>query len=91
LVNKYPKTKVYEDFAYSLRSSLRNAALSCVAFPYTAWQNEDTNDATGCYINFLEIGKYIFYPAFAHHEDQFAYIQLDKAFYGREIIDIDCC
>lgn len=90
LVNKYPKDKTYEDFAYSLRWSLRNSGLDYVEFPYTAWQNKDGNDATGCYINFLEIDNYIFYPVFADHSDQLALIQLQKVFKGRKFIDIDC-
>ncbi len=90
LVNQYPKSKTYENFAYSLRSSLLNAGLHCIEFPYTSWQNQDENDATGCYINFLEIGNYIFYPVFANHNDQLALTQLQNAFKGREFIDIDC-
>jgi hypothetical protein len=90
LVNEYPKNKTYEDFAYSLRWSLRNAGLHYVEFPYNSWQNEDENDATGCYINFLEIGNYIFYPVFADHSDQMALIKLKKVFKDRQIIDIDC-
>ncbi len=64
LVNQYPKNKDYEQFGYNLRSGLRNAGLHYVEFPYSAWQNKDANDATGCYINFLEIDRYIFYPTF---------------------------
>jgi len=90
LVNQYPINQGYQDFGYSLRWSLRNAGLHYVEFPYTSWQNGDENDATGCYINFLEIGNYIFYPVFAQHADQLALIQLQNVFKDREIIDIDC-
>ena len=90
LVNSYPKNKTYEDFAYSLRWSLRNAGLHYVEFPYTSWMNEDENDASGCYINFLEVGNYIFYPVFADQNDQLALIQLQKVFKDRNFIDIDC-
>ncbi len=90
LINSYPKDKTYEDFAYSLRWSLRNAGLHYVEFPYTSWKNIDANDATGCYINFLEIENYIFYPVFADYNDQLALIQLQKVFKDRQFIDIDC-
>lgn len=90
LINKYPNNKTYQDFGYSFRWSLRNAGLDYVELPYTSWQNEDENDATGCYINFLEVGKTIFYPVFAQHADQLALIQLRHAFKDREIINIDC-
>lgn len=90
LINQYPNNKTYQDFGYSLRWSLRNAGLHYVELPYTSWLNEDENDATGCYINFLEVGKYILYPVFAQHDDQLALIQFQQAFKVREIIDIDC-
>lgn len=90
VINQYPTIKAYQDFGYAFRWSLRNAGLHYVELPYTSWQNRDGNDATGCYINFLEVGKTIFYPVFAQHEDQLAFIQLRNAFKDREIIDIDC-
>ena len=90
LINQYPNNKTYQDFGYCLRWSLRNAGLHYVELPYTSWQNEDENDATGCYINFLEVGKYIFYPVFAQHADQLALIQFQHVFKDREIIDINC-
>lgn len=90
LINQYPNDKTYQDFGYAFRWSLRNAGLHYVELPYTSWQNEDENDATGCYINLLEVGKTIFYPVFAQHADQLALIQLRHAFKDRELIDIDC-
>ena len=91
IVNQYPKNKIYEDFAYNLWSALRNAGLHCIDFPYTSWQNDNADDATGCYINFLEIGHYIFYPIFNNDNDQLALEQLKKAFMNREFIPINCC
>jgi len=90
LVNRYPKDKIYGEFGLSLRSSLRNAGLYLVDLPYTAWQNPDGNDATGCYINFLEVGDFIFYPVFARLGDQTTEIVLKENFKDRELIDIDC-
>jgi len=90
LVNQYPNNKTYQDYGYALRSSLSNAGLQYVDMPYTSWENVDENDATGCYINFLEDGKYIFYPVFANHNDQLALIQLKHVFKNRVLIDIDC-
>ena len=90
LINHYPNNKTYQDFGYCLRWSLRNAGLDYTELPYTSWQNDNENDATGCYINFLEVGKYIFLPVFGLHQDQLALIQLQQTFKNREIIDIDC-
>lgn len=90
LINQYPKNKTYQDFGYCLRWSLRNAGLHYVELPYISWQNNDENDATGCYINFLEVGRYIFYPVFGVQEDFLALIQLKKVFMDRDIFEIDC-
>lgn len=90
LVNEYPKDKTYQDFAYILRWSLRNAGLHYVELPYDSWQNSNSNDATGCYMNFLEIGKYIFCPAYATPNDQIAFDRLKQVFKDREVYDIDC-
>ncbi len=90
LVNRYPKDKVYLEFGYALRCSLMNAGLRIIDLPYTSWQNHDSNDATGCYINFLEVGNYIIYPVYAQLSDQIAEIVLRNAFSNRELIDIDC-
>lgn len=91
LVNQYPKNKTYEDFAYSLRWSLRNAGLRTIDFPYNSWENKDKFDATGCYINFLEIGKYIFYPIYAVPSDQLALLKLMNAFDDERVfVEIDC-
>ncbi len=91
-VNQYPKNKDYEDFAYCLRWSIGNLGLQCIDFPYTSWKNDDPYDATGCYINFLEIGKYIFYPVFMDSEnDELILKCLHQGFKDdREFIKIDC-
>jgi len=90
LVNQYPQNKTYIDFALRLKASFRNAGLECIEFPYTSWKNQDGDDATGCYINFLEIGKYISYPVFEAPEDQLAQSILEDVFPDRQLIDIDC-
>jgi agmatine deiminase len=91
LVNQYPpQNKKYEIFGLSLRSCLRNAGLQCHEIPYTAWQNNNANDASGCYINFLETGSYIFYPQFFNSNDDLARSALKSVFKDREVIGIDC-
>jgi agmatine deiminase len=90
LLNQYPKDKNYEEFGYTLRWSLRNAGLHYVELPYTSWQNRDENDATGCYINFLEVGHYIFHPTFGLPEDGAALEQMKKVFKDRKLIAVDC-
>jgi agmatine deiminase len=90
LVNDYPNDTTYADFSLNLRSALRNAGLQCVSFPYTAWKNKDSLDATGCFINFLETGNLLFYPVYGNIHDQHAFNILKKNFKDRQIIDIRC-
>jgi agmatine deiminase len=91
LLNQYPLNKTYKTFGADLRSALRNAGLRCVELPYTSWQNKDDNDATGCYINFLETGNYIFYPVFNDHKNDFQALEkLKSVFKDQEFIGIPC-
>jgi agmatine deiminase len=90
LVNQYPKNKVYLEFAYELRCALMNAGLRIIDLPYTSWQNQDSIDATGCYVNFLEVGNCIIHPIYVQPNDQLAEIVLRNTFPNRELIDIDC-
>jgi agmatine deiminase len=90
LLNQYPKDKLYEDFRYALKASLSNADLSYIEFPYNSWKNDDPYDATGCYINFLEIGNYIFLRQFNDPEDIIAFAKMKDVFISREVIGVDC-
>ncbi len=90
LINKYQTVKRYKEFGYNFRMSLRNAGLRLIELPYTSWRNRDNNDATGCYINFLETGDYIFYPVFAQPSDKMAEVILRGQFKDRILVDIDC-
>lgn len=89
-VNKYPDIRPYKDFGVNLRWSLKNAGLDYVDCPYTSWNNKYEDDATGCYMNFLEIGNYIFFPVFRLYEDMVADIQFQHAFPDRRLVGIDC-
>jgi agmatine deiminase len=90
LINQYPINKEYLEFGYALRCSLSNAGLRIINIPYTAWQNRDLTDATGCYINFLEIGDYIFYPTYARPTDATTENVFRNAFPDRRLVNIDC-
>ena len=90
LINKYPENNTYKEYGMGLRWSLKNAGLEYSEFPYNSWKNKNGKDATGCYINFLELGKYIFFPTFGEQEDYIARIRLQDLFEDRELIEIDC-
>ena len=90
MLNVYPDDKTYEVFFESIYAALRNAGLDIYAMPYTSWKNKSSNDANGCYINFLEIGNFIFCPVYGLYEDQVAIIELQHCFPDRKIIGIEC-
>ena len=89
LVNAYPRDRRYREFAVNLRCALFNAGLEVVELPYTSYQNDDSGDATGCYINFLEIQNRIYVPLFGQTEDDIAVRALESTFAKHKIIEIN--
>ena len=91
VLNQYPReNKLYSDFYKTVWSSLKNAGLEIVEMPYTAWRNNKELDACGCYINYLQVGRTVFLPAFGQHEDSVAAARLHELLPGHNIVQIDC-
>lgn len=63
LVNKYREDD-HPHFQGRLLKALRNANLEIVTVPYAVYENARDIDATGVYINFLELRDFIFVPTF---------------------------
>lgn len=91
LINKYQGTDdEYEAFGYNLRAALRNAQLNVIEIPYMPWRNQTDIDATGCYINYLEVGYFIFYPTYHIPADDMVKEILQHCFKEKIILGIDC-
>lgn len=62
LINDYSKEpqENYIDFL----GALHNAGLQWKTFPFNIYENEDVNDATGLYLNYLELQDHIVLPIF---------------------------
>jgi agmatine deiminase len=91
LVNQYPDhNEEIENFGYTLRACLRNAGLEMIEFPYFPWQNKSNLDATHCYINYLEVGYFIFYPTYHTPRDNMVKEILMQCFKEKMVIGIDC-
>jgi agmatine deiminase len=90
-INQYPNiNEEIETFGYNLRASLSNAGLELVELPYYPWQNKSDLDATGCYINYLEVGYFIFYPTYHTPRDAQVHEILAQTFKEKIITGIDC-
>ena len=86
LVNDYEKeSKAFKSKFYS---AIRKAGLKMVHLPYNPYRNAKKLDATGCYINYLQVGRMIFVPSFGMIEDNKAIKALKKAFKGYKLVQI---
>ncbi|HOG24011.1 MAG TPA: agmatine deiminase family protein [Candidatus Omnitrophota bacterium] len=52
-----------------LYSTLSQAGLTPILIPYDSPKKYDKMDATGTYINYLQVGKFVFYPVFGSKAD----------------------
>ncbi len=86
LVNDYKReSKTFKDKFYG---AIRKAGLKMVHLPYNPYRNAKKLDATGCYINYLQVGKMIFVPSFGMIEDNKALKVLKKVFKAYKVVQI---
>ncbi len=91
LINEYSSDKrAYKSFIPKFEQSIRDAGLKAIYLPYTSNNNDDVMDATGCYINYLQVAQNIFFPIFNQSEDEKAIEVIGSAFPGSNIVKIDC-
>lgn len=86
LINDYSKET---DLYYTeFKMSLRNAGLETIEIPYNPYKNSSDNDATGLYINYLQMDGAVFVPTFDLPEDELALRQFERIFPGQRIIPV---
>jgi len=88
LLNDYSKEPDRE-FVRSLKVVLKNTGLDIIEIPTTIFDNEDTNDATGDYINYLQMDGYIFLPIFKRKGDEEAVKLFENLFQEYTIIPVE--
>lgn len=86
LINKY--RKVDESYKNALITSLKKAKLNYIEVPYNPYNNKNYIDATGIYLNFVQIGKVIFLPAYGLKEDEKALKLFQKLFPKCKIVQV---
>ncbi|MDD3051643.1 MAG: agmatine deiminase family protein [Candidatus Cloacimonetes bacterium] len=57
------------EYSFCLKKKLTEAKLSFIEIPYNPYKNKNNLDATGLYINYLQMRNIIFLPVFGIKED----------------------
>jgi len=86
LINKY--RKVDESYKIALINALNKAKLNYIEVPYNPYNNKTYTDATGIYLNFVQVSNVIFLPAFGLKEDDKAFKLFQKTFPKCKIVQV---
>jgi agmatine deiminase len=80
LVNDYSQEP--ENFRYGVYGALKAANLDYIPIPYNPYRNITGLDATGIYINYLQMQQGILLPVYAKKEDETVVRELEQLFPG---------
>lgn len=86
LVNDYTKEeqKNYIDFL----AALHNSNLKWTPFPFDPYDNEESDDAAGLYLNYLEMDNFLVLPIFGLKTDKLAIERAKEVFAEKTIIPV---
>jgi agmatine deiminase len=86
LLNNYSKeTKRHQN---AIKKALSSAGLSMETIPYNPYQNQNDLQATGIYINYLQMHNALFIPVYGMKEDETVVQRLESVFPNLSIIPI---
>jgi agmatine deiminase len=91
LVNEYKENEL--DYFTSLLERLEDAGLEPWCLPYNPYKNRSWLDATGIYLNFLQVGDKFFVPQYGGHlveDDQKAVLCMMEQFETDEVYPVPC-
>ena len=80
LINAYDQANEKSDHPHRLRLALHNAGLKYHEIPYNPYSNAKNEDATGIYLNYLQMNDIVFVPTFGLPEDSEAIKRLEQFF-----------
>lgn len=86
LLNDYPTSSAYRNLKDAIIKILDTEGIGVTLLPYTAHSNQSSDDASGCYINYLEVMNCIFLPVFGRKEDDEAQRIIQRCFRGKRVI-----
>jgi len=85
LVNDYATAGSNERFMRRFYGALKGAGLDILLVPYCPVESHDFNQpATGCYINYLQVGNKVFLPTFEDKENDEKAIERFGEIFGKE-------
>lgn len=86
LVNRYAD----DDNIYStmLLKALAKKGFNTIEIPYNPYRNTSFDDATGIYLNYLQIQGFVFLPVFNIAEDEIAVRAFEKLFPNEKVITV---
>ena len=86
LINEFSKEELknYVDF----HAALHNSGLKWTTFPFNPYENEEMDDATGLYLNYLEMENIIVLPIFNIETDKIAIKRAFEIFPDKTIIPV---
>jgi agmatine deiminase len=83
LINDFQKEEMINYISFL--TALHNANLSWSTFPFNPYQNEDNDDASGLYLNYLELDHFLILPIYGIETD-FEAIEKSKAIFADKTI-----
>ena len=87
IINDYKDEK--PDFRRAFFIALNNAGLKYVEIPYNLNENDNDDQAHGCYINYLQMENLIIVPTFGLKEDDQAVRKFEELFPGQTIASVE--
>lgn len=86
LINRYNK----QDHGYRdrLLKALNKVGIETIEVPYNPYSNKSYDDATGVYLNYLQIKGFVFLPVFDLFEDDEAVTTFEKLFPEQQVITV---
>lgn len=86
LINKYQKEDA--DYKLKLINVLKKVKLNFIEIPYNPYDNKNELDATGIYLNYLQVKEIVFVPVYGLKEDDKALEVLRSAFIKKKIVPV---
>lgn len=90
LVNDYTEMNSDRSFRDAIFKSIKNAGLDFLRVPYSPTESHAyVQPATGCYINYLQVGEKIFLPTFDDEKnDQEAHMRFGEIFGAENVLTV---
>jgi agmatine deiminase len=86
LINNYKsESKKFRD---AFEIAIRKTGLNYIKIPYNPYNNDNDNQADGCYINYLQMENAVIIPTFGIKEDDSVVKQFEEIFTGQTIVTI---